>query len=219
MAVDQSSLDKFRNDIPLSKITDPAEGPQLKTVPLDASTQEALGRGMENASQSPEDIQAKLNQNLDQTGNLSQGDQQISQEAQRMNIPPGQLEAIRNVYNREANSGIEQIKNQNLQKAQMMKGDYLNTMAKTMMAQHQQAANQYSVLTQAYQQQEAARAGAINSIFQVGDTAIGAQSAKSNSRTLDSGKDKTIQDSNRVGGSEVSDYTNLPDAPTERVGR
>lgn len=194
-----SGLDQARNDFSLQNVTSDPEI-KLKNIGLDPGSQELANAQLANAQQSPEEIQAKLNSNQQYVGNLGQGDQQLEQQSQQINIPKGQLEAIRNVYAREAGSGIEQLKNQNLQKAQMMKGDYLNQTAKAMIGQHQQAANQYKVLTDAYTQQEAARAGAINSMFQLGDTAIGMQSAKKAGAKLDEKPTENVQQN--VGGAQ-----------------
>lgn len=148
-----------------------------KTVVLDPETIAAQQRMTANANQTPEEIQAKLNQNLEMAGNLGQGDQQIAQQSASTGMPTGQLRAIRGLYAKEAGPAMEELKNQNLRQSEKMKADYLNQTAKIMIGQHQQAANQFQVITNAYTQQEAARAAAISSMFQVADTGMGMAAA------------------------------------------
>ncbi len=153
--------------------------PQVTTVPLDPGTSAIEGQQLNQAAQPSSYYTGMLNSNLGQaTGGLGQGDQQLSQVSKQTGMSPGQLGAIRNVYNQHAAEGIGRITQQNQMQGQMMKADYLSKMSQAMLGQQVNAVNQYQVLTNAYQQQEMARAGAINSLFQVADTGIGMQMAQ-----------------------------------------
>lgn len=169
--------------------------PQLKIVPLDSGTQSIMQSESNMAGQPSSYFSGLLNNSTDQAHNLAQGDQQLNQQAQQMGMSPGQMKAIRNVYNSHAQKGIYQLKQQNDMQGQMMKADYMSKLSQAMLGQQVTAANQYQMLTDAYVQQEQARAGFINSLFQTGDTAIGMraamnrQSGPKTQRTISTGSD------------------------------
>jgi hypothetical protein len=155
--------------------------PQPTTVPLDTGSQNLENQMADQSNQPSNYYSGILNSNLGQVANLGQNDQQMNQSAQSMGMAPGQMEAIRNVYSQQAGQGINRLTQQNELKGQMMKADYMNQMSRAMLGIQQNAVNQYGVLSQAYQQQEYARAGVINSLFQTANFGIGMAGAGSKS--------------------------------------
>lgn len=142
-------------------------------VALDPGSQQIVNQQIATAGQDPSYYSGILNQNQGQARSLAQGDQQLQQQSQQLGMQPGQMQAIRNAYNSQANTGINDLVQQNELKGKMMKADYMNKLSSTLLGQQKQAVSQYQVLTQAYQQQEMARAQTISSLFQTGALAGG----------------------------------------------
>ncbi len=154
-----------------------------KSVGLDSGSQGLLNRSVAQASQPSGYYSGILNQNVGRAQTaLGQSNQAAAQENASMgggiNLSPGQMGAIRNAYNSQASRQIGNMVKQNDYKGQMMRADYMNSIAQTMLHQQAQQVSQYGVLTNAFIQQEGARAAAINSLFQTGDTAMGMQMAR-----------------------------------------
>lgn len=165
--------------IPIPGLTEEQKMPEHRTIALDEGTQNLSNQMAAQANAPTSFYSGMLNQGQDRARtSLGESEDQITQRASRMGMDPNQMKAIRNVYNQQANTGIQQLSNRNEYQAKLMKADYMNTVSKALLGQQQQMVNQYGLLTNAYMQQEAARAGAINSMFQTADTAIGMQMAQ-----------------------------------------
>lgn len=155
-------------------------------TPLDPGTQGIVNRMTDKAGGDASTFTAGLNQGAG--SNLMENKQQALQSDARQGGGMGASDfgAIRNAYAGQANRQINQIQQKNDMQGKMMKADYMNTTAKALLGQQQQAVNQYGVLTNAYIQQEQARAGFISSLFQVGNTAMAASAATQKSGTAPS---------------------------------
>lgn len=151
--------------------------PAPSYVGLDPGTQGLMNQEAIQAGQSSSYYSGLLNQGVaaqtGQLGGTSAQDQRASAEMGGSAMPGGQIQAIRGVYGRQAQQGLNQLKTQNDYQGQMMKADYMSTVGKALLGQQQNMANYYQSLTNAYVQQETSRAQTINSLFQVGDQVIG----------------------------------------------
>jgi len=187
--------------------------PQPTTVALDPQTQAIESQEAQKAGQPSSEWTGRLNANMDQSGALGQSDQQTQHLSQQTGMSPGQIGAIRNVYGMHAREGIQRLKGQNDLQGQMMKADYMSKMSQAMLGQQVTAVNQYQVLTNAYQQQEMARAGLVNSLFQTADVGIGmkaAQNRAAGNAALQSQNNPPVIGSSNVGGGDPyggADYT------------
>lgn len=149
------------------------EAPEPTVVGLDPGTKGLMADQAQKASQGPEYYSGILNQNTEKAGQLGQNPEQVQQSASALGMDPNQFQAIRRVYNNQAQQGIQQLKGHNEVQGQLMKADYMNKISKAMLGQQAQQVQQYQFLTNAYMQQEQARAQTINSLFQVGNQVIG----------------------------------------------
>lgn len=150
--------------------------PQPTAVGLDSGTQNLINSQVANSGQDPSHFSGILNQGVDKAqGNLGGVQNNLNAGTTQANtgMAPGQFQALRQSYAAQAGQNINRLKSQNDLQGQMMKADYMNQTAKALLGQAQFQSNQYQTLTNAYTQQEAARASAINSMFQTADTVIG----------------------------------------------
>lgn len=175
--------------------------PQPNFVPLDAGTQGLLDQGVASASRPASDFANDLNKNVSENASGFMGnEQQSSQEAKRTGQDPGMFNALRNAYGSQAGTQIKQITNANQYKAQMMKADYLHQMAIAAVGQQQVATQNYSMLTDAYNQSEMARAGFVNTLFQTANTAMVMGAKKRPSTKTQPGGVQESPAAGRVGG-------------------
>lgn len=144
--------------------------PQPTIVPLDKGTKGLLHQQALEAEQSPEHFAGLLNQGLDKRPLMQTPEQQHSTEAQ-YGMEPGQFTSIRRAAAKGADSNINSMMRMNQHQGQQMKADYMNK-AMQMLLNHQAVETQnHQMITQAYVQQEAARAQMVNQLFQAGTTA------------------------------------------------
>lgn len=147
-------------------------------VQLDPGTASLLNNQVAKAQAPASEYQGMLQRNTEGAQRvLGQSQQRAGQTAAGLAIPPGQLEAGRRLYSSYANKEINRLTEQNEMKGKLMKADYMNSVAKSLMAQRQAEVNYYQTLTDAYKQQEASRAQMIASIFQTGSTVAGMYAA------------------------------------------
>ena len=155
--------------------------PDPNKVGLDPGTQNLLNKQVETANKGPEYFSGLINQGVsDKRLAQPSGDQSEA----GTGMSQGQLGALRQSYAGQAQQGINRIMDQNKLQGSLMKADYMSKVSQALLHQQMQYANQYQVLTQAYNQSEAARAGAINSLFQLANVGIG-QYAANQSTTSD----------------------------------
>ena len=154
--------------------------PQPTTVPLDSGSQGLLNQDTTLANQSNSAYAGILNNGISEGAHsLSQSDAQMNQEGQRNSLDPNYLASLRSAYGQQANSAIQRIKSQNDYNGAMMKADFMQKMAGTLLGQQQAQVQNYSFLTNAYNQSEQARAALINSLFQMSNTGMATMAANS----------------------------------------
>jgi len=148
--------------------------PQPTTVALDPASQNIENQEATQAGQDSSVFGNEINQNVQAAASgLMNAPQEKNQAASLGgNMPGDTFGAIRNAYSNQAGAQISGLMNQNQMQAQLMKADYMNQVGKAMLGQQVNAANQYQTLTNAYVQQNAARAGAIASLFQTANSAM-----------------------------------------------
>lgn len=141
---------------------------------IDQGTQGIINQDTGLASQDAGTIAGNLNQGVSQEGNkVLQGSQQGNQGATATGQNPAMLAAIRNQFNAQAQSGINQITQNNTTNAQLTKANYLQQAAQFAQAQQNVENNTFAELTGAYNDANAARAQAISSVLSLGGTAGG----------------------------------------------
>lgn len=150
---------------------DPGPKPQVTTVQTDPATQGLLNKQIDKASQSASSFADPMNKGVDQ-GAAALSGIPSNQEALH-GLPDGTYNALRMAYAGQAQKGIDMLKKQNAYNGEMAKADYMQKTAHTLMQQQQIATNQMQTITQSYIQNEQQRAQAINSLFQLGNTAMG----------------------------------------------
>jgi len=157
-------------------------------VPLDQGTQNVINNETAQAGQDVSQYANQLNQNTgNASGLLGNSQSQKQAEAAQGGMSPGMFGAIRNVYANQAGSSIANLNRQNQMQATMQKADYMNQTAQALLGQQAALTNQYQVLTNAYNQSEAARAGTIASLTQVANFGIAHNAANASKGTQSSG--------------------------------
>lgn len=153
--------------------------PQPNIVPLDPGTQQLLDQGTTRAGQDASTFAGQLNQGVSQAGNqLGESNQQLNQQGAAAAQSPGMMQAIRNAYSGQTQKNIQAIQSKNQQAGLYAKLDYTNQMARAALMQQNIAAQNYTTLTQAYNQAETSRAQFVNSLFQTVDVGIGIMAGK-----------------------------------------
>jgi len=171
--------------------------PQPKQAPLDAGTQEMINTGVDRASRPGGEFAGEINKNIDvNAGALGQSSQAATQQGQQLGgADPNMVNALRQVYAAKAGRAIGQIKQSNQYAGEMQKADYMNKMAAVTMGQQRAATQNYSMLTDAYNKSEMARAQFISSIFQLAGTGMAIGAAQS----------RKPKQSSRVGGQSYAE--------------
>lgn len=145
-----------------------------KPVPLDPGSQGLINAASARGSQSVGDTaKASFGDAGQRALSLGQTEGQTNQQAASRGEDPSMLNAIRQSYGREAGYGINRAQNQNAINANFQKSQQLSQVAQAALGQQQAITNQNQFITNAYNQQEAARAGFINQLFQTADVGIG----------------------------------------------
>lgn len=151
------------------------KGPDYTAVPLDAGTSELIHQNTLSATQTPEQIAARSNAGIQgASGEGLQSDQQLQAHAAATGQNPAMLAAIRNQYGQAAQKGVNSIVKQNEINAPLTKADYLQKAAQMAQAKMNVATQNYEGLTDAYNQNMAARAQVISSVFNVAGAGGGA---------------------------------------------
>ena len=148
------------------------------TVPLDPNAQALLDAGVARSTQPTQSFADADNLNASQ---YAQGLGGTSNNFGGGSAEDSNIQAIKNAYNQQATKQIQDIKQRSTWNAEGQKAQAMQQQAAAATGQQQALTQQYSNLTNIYNQQEAARAGMVNQIFQTADYGIGAQ--KKSSRT------------------------------------
>jgi hypothetical protein len=146
-------------------------------VSPDQQTQGLMAQGVSLASRPAGDFATQSSQGME--GGLQsqlQGAPQASQEAARMGVQPGQQgfnTALRNQYNAYAGRQLGGMMATNRVNAEMQKANMMNQYAKAYLGQQRAMTENYANLTQAFNQNEQARAQFISQLFGAADYGIG----------------------------------------------
>lgn len=117
---------------------------------------------------------------------------------------PGFLTALRNQYAARSSKDIDKIQAGNMQRAEMMRADKMRKMAQAAMGQQRVMTQNYEMLTQAYNDAEAARAQLVSSIFQMGGAAGGAAMANKRKKSPEPLQIGSASQSDRIGNDEFN---------------
>lgn len=171
MAFDPFSIFKSQPDPP-------------QRVPLSQQGKDALSRQVELAERPVAEHAASAWENVDKSmGNIAGSPQATSQAARRLGTNEYFGDAIRNVYQRQAGTMLNQVRQTNDFQAAIRRSQDLAKAARAVLGQQQAITAQNQFLTEAYNQQEAARARFIDQIFQGGMYGIGIAKATSPPKT------------------------------------
>lgn len=176
----------------LSGLFGGGSAPEPKTVALDDGTQRLIDEGAARSQRDASAFGDDLNKGV------AQAAQAFAQPAQ---APAGQddglYSALRQSYNTRGGSGLKNLMQQNQYKGVLEKADRMRQVSSQMAAQQNVAAQNMAMLTQAYNQSEAARAGLIGSLFQLAGTGMAISAANSKAKT----KTPVQEQTQWVGGS------------------
>ncbi len=157
-----------------------SESPSYTTVPTDAGTAQMIhdsaNRGSESTSQIANEMNAGVN------GNAFSG-QDPSQRAAQTGEDPAMLAAIKNQYSQVAGKHINDIIQNNVNHAAIMKAQRLQSASNAAFAQQHVETQNYEALNQAYMDSQAARAQVLASVFGAGGAAGGVYMANRHKRS------------------------------------
>jgi hypothetical protein len=149
-------------------------GPSLNVVPLDPQTQAKIGTQVSNATQTDQQFSDKMNAGVRDAGAQGlQTDSQAQARASQTGENPASLQAIRNQYNKVAGDSIGGVVRQNQTNAAMTRANWMQSAARSAIAQQQVQTQNYEMMTQAMNQADMARAQLLSNILGVGGMAGG----------------------------------------------
>lgn len=167
---------------PFRQLTGGAPDPVI--VPLDEGTQGLLNRGTDRATRPSEDYAADLNRGVAEAAQqFSQGPQAGAQESKRLGMDDGFNAALRQAYGSRESDIVNRLVRSNQYRGQLQRSQEMHRMSIAAMAQQRVATQNFAMLTEAYNQQEMARAQFISQLFQTGANAMSmyaAQNRKAN---------------------------------------
>lgn len=136
---------------------------------LDSETQKLLDLKKDKSSRSAADFIGELNEHLDQ-GLLSidNSPESIQAESASKGVDPNFHKAMMNKYYTKSKQAIDRLKSYSSLEGENKKSEELAKMSRALIGQERARTQQYEILTQAYNQQEASKANMINSLFQLG---------------------------------------------------
>lgn len=183
------------------------KAPDVKTVAVDQGTQDLLNKGVDNAIRPTEQFHQDINANVDKgAASIGAGKTGEQTDAGLANTP-GFTQALRDKYATMNQKDINDLKFRNKQQAEMTRADQMHKMAMAAMGQQRAATQNYQMLSDAYNQNEAARAQFVNELFQTGSYAAGRSMAKRKKTTTQPDADLNI----------ASEGTNYDDNFNERT--
>lgn len=139
-------------------------------VELDERTKGLVDRQASSAAS--DELVNQSNQAYDMGSGLAQNPQSNAQSA-ASGSDQAFTQALHNQYYGKAKRDIDNLKSQGGLQAQADKGQALSNAAKIAIGQQQARMQQYQFLTNAYNQQEQAKASAVNQLFQLGAYGMG----------------------------------------------
>lgn len=149
-------------------------GPSLNVVPLDPATQGLISNQVSNANQSTGAIADKMNTGVRAAGAQAQqtGDQTQARAAQTGESSSG-LQAIQNQYRKVAGDAVGGVVRQNQATAAITQSNWQQQAARSAIAQQQVQTQNYSMMTQAMNAADMARAQVLSNVLGVGGMAAG----------------------------------------------
>lgn len=184
--------------------------PDRVIVPRDEQADALLNAGIERSKRPDEAYGQETNAGVNDMANSLTSSPDVQQQAAQSGQNPAMLSAMSNVYRGQAQGDINKIMKTNDQNAQFRKSEALRQMSMAALGRQQAETNVFSQLTEAYNQQEAARAGVISSIFQVGRQGMMMSASKgksSKTKTGDFGGGGGAEPAaDAGGGSEFGDW-------------
>lgn len=156
----------------------PLETPTPKYVPLDQQSQGLLN-DMQGQAQAPtSDWQAKATKGVDSASQL--GGQQLNYQAQSGQTD-AMSKALHNAYQGQAQKQIGSLVDQSKFNAQIAKANYAANINHALLGQAQTQVSNYQMLTDAYNQSEAARAQFVSAISGLANYGMGRYAAAKSS--------------------------------------
>lgn len=148
--------------------------PERKIVELDQGTQGLINQVNDRSNRDASAFGADINQGVaGAADSLGESPQAAMQSDLRAGGPtPYMGEALRQAYSSRSQENVGRLIKSNEYKGMLAKGDQMRRAAQTQIAQQRVAANNNARLVDAYNQQEAARAQFISSIFQTVSTGL-----------------------------------------------
>lgn len=147
------------------------ETPTPKYVSLDPQTQGLLDQGVTHASRPTSDFASDTNAGVD---NARTALNPVNEQSSAITgMSPGMFKAIQNNYGMHAGEAINRLKSQNDFEANLRKSNNLKQMAISALGQQQAMTNNYSALTDAYNQAEAARSQSVSALTGLASYGIG----------------------------------------------
>lgn len=192
--------------------------PDVKAVDLDQGTKDLIHNAVGRATnETPQDIQGQILNGVGGANEgMSQTPEQLGQEAVRTGQDPALMQAISNRYRQMNTQDLDRFKNQSDVQSRYLKGQRMAQISQAAMAQQQVQTNNYAMLSQAYQANEAARAEVVSNIIGAGSQMYAMGQAGNNVATRNPNyKQEMQQNMNQFNtggafpGSNSSDYSNL----------
>lgn len=154
--------------------------PQPTMVPLDQTTNDLINQQSQYASQAPQQFAQQQDQGVaQQAAQAQQSGAQASQQDATQGYSQGAVNgALRNQYNAQAGSRVQQIQNAYNQNAVFQKNAAVQQSFNESMARQNVTTQSYSELMKAYNATETARAQVLQSILGAGGMMAGAAMAK-----------------------------------------
>ncbi len=159
----------------LDAFTPQTVAPQHTIIPIDQGTNNLINQAGTIAAQTPEQFAQQQNQGVaDAAHQAQQSDAQAAQQNARSGYSNDAINgAIRNQYNQQAGSRVQQIQEANNQNAVFEKAAATQRAAAEAMARQNVTTSSYEKLMSAYNATETARAQVLSSILGAGGMAAG----------------------------------------------
>lgn len=142
-----------------------------QTVELDEGTRGLIKDATTRAIRPAEDYLKELNQPADYAAKAFEAPN-TAQASATTGQDEGFLKALQNKHSQVAKSDFDRIKSMNTVTAEQKRAGQMSRMAQIAQGQQQARTQQYAFLTEVYNQQEAAKAGMINELFQLGSAVM-----------------------------------------------
>jgi hypothetical protein len=163
-------------DSTIGKVMNMATGqnnvPDPQQVPLDPATQGLITSSIKDAKRPATSFGADLNRGTSEAAEgFDPNGEIVRQKSPGLGGQSG-FDALRGVYQSQAGAAIGRMKEKSQYEGRLQKYDRAQSVARVLLGQQQIQAQNYHMLTEAYNRAEVARAGFINSLFQGANTAI-----------------------------------------------